>query len=104
MVAQVPTQQLANKSAVAPNGTSSSSVNILMMDYVDLTTRAKNCDKQPEGEPSTQANSLSMPQSNGPLNFEKPTFEAPSHPSKGTLRRTHNINARATHITILLRI
>ena len=65
------------------------------MDYVDLTTRVKNYDKQPEGEPSTQVNSPLIAQSNGPLSFEKPTFEAPSHPSKETLRRAHNINAQA---------
>ena len=37
-----------------------------------------------------------MPQSNGPLTFEKPTFEAPSRPSKGTLQHTHNLNAWAS--------
>ena len=37
-----------------------------------------------------------MPQSNGPLTFEKSTIEAPSHPSKGELwHTTHNLNARA---------
>ena len=61
MVAQVPAQQPANQSAVAPSGASSSSVNILMVASVDLTMRSKNYDKQPEGEPSTQANSPSMP-------------------------------------------
>ena len=95
MVSQVPTQQPANQSVTAPSGASSSSVNILMANFVDLTTRAKNYEKQPKGEPSTQMDSPSMPQSNGPRNFEKPTFEAPSHPSKGTLRRTHNLNAWA---------
>ena len=93
MVTQVPVQQPANKSTVAPSGASSSSINIMMADSVDLTTRAKNYDKQPEGEPSAHADSPSLPQSNGPLTFEKTTFEAPSRPSKGTLRRTHNLNA-----------
>ena len=46
--------------------------------------------------------SPSLPQSNGPLTFEKTTFEAPSRPSKGTLRRTHNLNARdAQHYSII---
>ena len=73
-----------------------------MVDAVDLATRAKNYNKQPEGEPSSQADSPSMPQSNGPLAFEKPTFEAPSCPSKGTLRHTHNLNARASqHYSIV---
>ena len=67
-----------------------------MADSVDLTTRAKNYDKQPEGEPPDQEDSLSMPQSNDPLTFEKPIFEAPSPPSKGTLQHTHNMNARAS--------
>ena len=38
MVAQVPTQQLSNQSVVAPFGATSSSINILMVDSVDLTT------------------------------------------------------------------
>ena len=67
----------------------------MMADAVDLATRVKNYEKQPEGEASTHVDSPSLPQSNGPLTFEKTTFEAPSHPSKGTLRRTHNMNARA---------
>ena len=67
-----------------------------MADSVDLTTQAKNYDKKLEGEPFAQANSQSMLQSNGPLTFEKPTFEAPSRPFKGTLRCTHNLNAQAT--------
>ena len=67
-----------------------------------MLSRAKNYEKQLEGEPSAQANSPSIPQSNGPLTFEKTTFEAPSHPSKGTLRRTHNLNARAAqHYSIV---
>lgn len=45
---------------------------------------------------------LSLPQSNGPLTFEKTTFEAPSHPSKGKLRPTHNLNAwAAQHYSIV---
>ena len=85
MVSQVPTQQPTNQSATTPSGASSSSVNIFMVDFVDLTTRAKNYNKQPEGEPSGQADSRSIPQFNGPLTFEKPTFEALSCPSRGTL-------------------
>ena len=88
-------QQPANQSAVAPSGASSSSINILMVDSVDLTTRAKNYDKQPEGESSAHANSPSIP--HGLLTLEKPTFKAPSHPSKGTLQLTHNLNASAAH-------
>ena len=65
----------------------------MMVNVVDLAMRAKNYEKQPEGEPPTHANSPSLPQSNGPLTFEKTTFETPSHPSKGTLRCTHNLNA-----------
>ena len=46
--------------------------------------------------------SPSLPQSNGPLTFKKTTFKAPSNPSKGTLRRTHNLNARvAQHYNII---
>ena len=96
MVSQVPTQKPTNPSAEAPSGASSSSVNILMADSVDLTTRAKKYDKQLDGEPFAQADSPSMLQSNGPLTFEKPTFKAPSCPSKGTLRCTHNLNAQAS--------
>ena len=74
----------------------------MMADAVDLATRAKNYEKQPEGEPSTHADSPSLPQSNGPLTFEKTTFKAPSHPSKGTLRCTHNMNAQAAqHYSIV---
>ena len=102
MVAQVPTQQPTNQSAVAPSGASSSSINILMVDSVDLAMWAKNYEKHPEGESSTQIDSPSMPQSNGPLTFEKPTFEAPSRPSKGTLQRTHNLNVQdAQHYNIV---
>lgn len=67
-----------------------------MVDFVDLTTQAKNYDKQLEGESSTHVDSPSIPQSNGPLTLDKPTFEAPSHPSKGTLQCTHNLNAWAS--------
>ena len=43
-----------------------------------------------------------MPQSNGPLTFEKTTSEAPSCPSKGTLQHTHNLNAwAAQHYNII---
>ena len=74
----------------------------MMADVVDLGTRAKNYDKQPEGEPSAHMDPPSLPQSNGPLTFEKPTFEAPSRPSKGTLHRTHNLNARvAQHYSVV---
>ena len=74
----------------------------MMADTVDLATRTKNYDKQPEGEASAHADPPSLPQSNGPLTFEKTTFEAPSRPSKGTLRRTHNLNARAAqHYSIV---
>ena len=96
MVAQVLAQPPTNQSVAAPSRASSSSVNILRADSIDLTTRAKNYNKQPEGEPSAQVNSPSIPQSNGSLTFEKPTFEAPSYPSKGTLWRTHNLNAWAS--------
>ena len=73
-----------------------------MADTIDLATQAKSYDKQPEGEQSAHADSPSQPQSNGPLTFEKPPFEAPSRPSKGTLRCTHNLNARAAqHYSII---
>ena len=73
-----------------------------MADTVDLATRAKSYDKQPKVEQSAHVDSPSQPQSNGPLTFEKPTFEAPSHPSKGTLRHTHNLNAwAAQHYSIV---
>ena len=67
----------------------------MMADVVDLATQAKNYEKQLEVEASTHADSPSLPQFNGPLTFEKTTFEAPSHPSKGTLWHTHNLNAQA---------
>ena len=74
----------------------------MMVDSIDLATRDKNYEKQLEGEPSVQADSPSIPQSSGPLTFEKATFEAPSHPSKGILRHTHNLNARdAQHYNIV---
>ena len=102
MVAQVPAQQPTNQSTTAPSGTGSSFVNILMADSVDLATGAKNYEKQLEGEPSNQVDSPSIPQSNGPLTFKKTTFEAPSHPSKGTLRCTHNLNAQdSQHYNII---
>ena len=87
---------------VALLGVGSSSIHIMMADVVDLATRAKNYNKQLEGEPSAHVDTPSLPLSNGPLTFEKTTFEAPSHPSKGTLRRTHNLNARASqHYSIV---
>ena len=102
MVAQVPAQQPATQSTTAPSGARSSSVHIMMADAVDLATRTKKYEKQPEGEPSTHADSPSLPQSNGPLTFEKTTFEAPSRPSKGTLRCTHNLSAWvAQHYSIV---
>ena len=67
----------------------------MMADVVDLATRAKNYEKQPEGELSAHVDPPSLPQSNDLLTFEKTTFEAPSCPSKGTLRGTHNLNAQA---------
>lgn len=74
----------------------------MMADAIDLAMRAKNYEKQLDGEPSAHANSPSLPQSNGPLTFKKTTFEAPSHPSKGTLSHTHNLNARAAqHYSIV---
>ena len=74
----------------------------MMANVVDLATPTKNYKKQPEGELSTHVDSPSLPQSNGPLTFEKTTFEAPSHPSKGTLRCTHNLNAQASqHYNII---
>ena len=47
--------------------------------------------------------SPSMQQSNGQLNFDKPAFDAPSCPSKGSLRcTTHNLNAQASqHYNII---
>ena len=74
MVAQVPAQQPANQSATAPTGVGSSSVHIMMADSVDLATRAKNYEKQPEGEPSALADSPLVAQSNGPLTLDKLTF------------------------------
>jgi hypothetical protein len=67
----------------------------MMADVIDLAMQAMNHKKQPEGEAFTHVDSPSLPQSNGLLTFEKTTFEAPSHPSKGTLQCTHNLNARA---------
>ena len=95
MVAQVLTQQPVNPSAMTSLRAGPSSVHIMMVNVVDLTTQAKNYEKQPKGESSAQADSPVIPQSNGPLTFEKATFEAPSHPSKGTLRCTHNMNVWA---------
>ena len=95
MVAQVLAQQPVTPSVAAPSGDRSSSVHIMMADAIDLAMQAKNYEKQPKGESSTHADSPSIPQSNGPLTFEKTTFEALSCPSKGTLQRTHNLNERA---------
>ena len=67
----------------------------MMADAIDLAKQAKNYEKQPKGDASAHADSPSLPQSNGPLTFEKTTFEAPSRPSKGALRRTNNLNAWA---------
>ena len=69
MVAQVPMQQPATQSAATPSGIGSSSVHIMMVDVIDLATRAKNYEKQPEGEASAHAESPSLPQSNCPLTF-----------------------------------
>ena len=86
----------------APLGAGSSSVHVMMVDTIDLATRAKSYNKQPEREQSAHADSPSQSQSNGPLTFEKPTFKASSRPSKGTLRRTHNLNAwAAQHYSIV---
>ena len=52
MVAQVPTQQPATQSVIAPSGAGSSSVCIMMVDAIDLAMRAKNYEKQLEGEAS----------------------------------------------------
>ena len=103
MVAQVPAQQPANPSVAIPSGPSSSSVNILMADSIDLTTQAKSYDKQLEGESSTHTDPPSIPQFNGPLTLEKPTFDASSHSSKGALRHTtQNLNSRvAQHYNIV---
>ena len=67
MVAQVPAQQPTSPSATVPSGASSSSVNILMVDSIDLTMREKYYDKQLEGESSTHMDLPLIPQSNGPL-------------------------------------
>ena len=72
LVAQVPMQQLATQSVAAPSKAGSSFVHIMMADVVDHATRAKNYEKQPEGEASTHSDSPSLPQSNGPLTFENP--------------------------------
>ena len=74
MVAQVPVQQPTTQSAVASSGARSSSAHIMMADAVDLGTRAKNYEKQPEGEASAHTDSPSLPQSNGPLTIKKTTF------------------------------
>jgi hypothetical protein len=74
----------------------------MMANTVDLATRAKNYEKQPEGESSAHVDSPSQPQSHSPLTFEKPTFEAPSRPSKWTLQRMNNLNAQAAqHYSIV---
>ena len=52
MVAQVLAQQPVTQSMVAPSRAGSSSIHITMADAVDLATRAKNYEKQPEGESS----------------------------------------------------
>ena len=85
MVGQVPTQELTNHSVVAPSGAGSSFVNILMAGSIDLTTRAKSDEKQPNGELSVVEDSPLMPQSNGLLTLNEPTFDAPMCPSKGVL-------------------
>ena len=95
-------QQPANQSAPAPSRASSSPVNILMADSIYLAMLDKNYEKQLEGESSMQVDTPSTPQSNGPLTFEKPTFEAPSHPAKGKLWHTHNLSMwAARHYNIV---
>ena len=69
LVAQVPVQQPAPQSAVALSGAGASSVHIMMVGIVDLATRAKNYDKQPEGEASAHVDPPLLLQSNGPLTF-----------------------------------
>jgi hypothetical protein len=103
MVAQVPAKQTTNHNVPAPSGDGPSSINILMADSIDLTTQTKSYEKRLEGEPSAIVGSPPMQQSNGPLTFDKPTFDAPSCPSKGALRRTtHNLNAQASqHYNII---
>ena len=49
LVAQVPAQQPAPQSVVALSGARSSFVHIMMVDVVDLVTRAKKYEKQLEG-------------------------------------------------------
>jgi hypothetical protein len=101
MVAQFPMQP-ATQSMPTPSGDGSSSIHIMMADAIYLAMRAKNYEKKPEGEASTHVDTPSLPQSNGPLTFEKTTFEAPSHPSKGILWCTHNLNMRAAqHYSII---
>jgi hypothetical protein len=102
LVAHVSTQQPAPQSVATLSRDGSSSVHIMMVDVIDLAMQAKNYEKQREGEPFAHTDSPSLPQSNGPLTFEKTTFEAPSHPSKGTLRCTHNLNTQAAqHYSIV---
>ena len=103
MVAQVPAQQTTNHNATTPSGDGPSSINILKVDSIDLTTRAKSYEKQPKGEHSATIGSPSMQQSNGPLTFDKLTFDTPSRPSKEALwRTTHNLNAQvAQHYNIV---
>ena len=103
MVAQVLAQQPANHNVTAPSGDGSSSFNILMEDSIDLTTWVKSYEKQPKGERSATADSPPVPQSNGPLTLDKPTFDASSHPWNGALRHTtHNLNGQdAQHYNIV---
>ena len=96
MVAQIPAQQTTNHNALAPSRARPSSINILMVDSIDLTMRSNYYEKQLEGEPSTTKCSPPMQQSNRPHTFDKSYFDASSCPSKGALRcTTHNLNARA---------
>jgi hypothetical protein len=94
MVAQVPAQQPTSPSAIVQSRVGSSFVNILMADSIDLTMRAKSYKEQQEEEPSGPTDSPLVPQSNGLLTLDKPTFDAPLCTSKGALRHTtHNLNA-----------
>lgn len=96
MVAQFPAQQPTNPNAATPSRASSSSINILMADSIDLTMQAKSYEKQPEGESFVLADYPPMPQSNGPLTIDKLTFEPPSCPSKGALQcTTHNLHVHS---------
>ena len=47
MVAQAPVQQTTNHNALAPSRVGASSINILMVDSIDLTVQAKYYEKQP---------------------------------------------------------